>query len=122
MKKLLVLFTMLSLAACSDDDNNNTVACTEVYTPGLNITVRNGNNTLTEGITVTATDGTYIEELVLVPSENASYNGAYERAGTYVITVTGEGYVPYTSEPIAVDADECHVITQERIIDLESVE
>ncbi len=103
--------------ACSDDDNK-TQPCSDVYTPGLVVTVRDGGNTITNGVTVTATDGDYIEELDPLANTH-TFEGAYERTGTYTITVTGEGYAPYVSDPIVVAADECHVITQQLTVNLE---
>jgi hypothetical protein len=118
MKKLLILLALLPFAACSDDDDANTTACSTEIAVGLRITVTDAGAAVGEGITVTATDGEYIEELEYL--ENAQvYEGADERAGTYIITITGEGFAPYTSEPITVTENECHVITQEATIDLE---
>jgi hypothetical protein len=119
MKKFLLFLALLPLAACSDDDTSD--PCTTVYVPGLQVTVQEGSNIITDGITVVAVDGDYIEELVQVGSTNY-YEGAHERPGTYTITVTGEGYTPYVSEPITVEADECHVITQETTITVELAE
>jgi hypothetical protein len=36
---------------------------------------------------------------------------AYERAGTYAVTVTADGYLPWTRSGIEVDSDPCHVLT-----------
>lgn len=119
MKKLLLFLALLPFAACSDDDN--TEPCTQVYTPGLKVTVKDGGTAVTDGITVIAVDGDYVEELTT--GANMDYfQGAFEREGTYTVTVTGDGYQPYVAEPITVDADECHVITEEITVNLQPAE
>jgi len=45
--------------------------------------------------------------------DNNSFTGAGERAGTYTLTVVSPNYQTFTSEPITVLADQCHVITEE---------
>lgn len=112
MKKFTALLVFLSLGCSHNDDD--TTNCTDVYTPGLIVTVKDASTgaVLSDNVTVTATDGDYIEELH-VPEPETDFYGAYERKGTYVITVTSDGYIPYTSDPVTVDADECHVLTQD---------
>jgi hypothetical protein len=117
MKKLIPLLALLVLTtyACSDDDdnNNNTQPCTDEVAPALKVVVVNATTavSLGAGLTVTATDGTYVDELDYVAEVN-EFRGADERPGTYTITVTGTGYRPYVSQPVTVTADECHVLTQ----------
>jgi len=116
MKNLIFFLAILGgmTIACSDDDSEATVTpCTDEFVPGLKVLVTNEitGAGITEGITVTATDGTYIEELDGLPQVQ-EFRGAGERVGTYTITVTGEGYEPYVSEAVTVTRDDCHVITQ----------
>jgi len=116
MKKIILFLAILGgmTIACSDDDSEATVTpCTDEFVPGLIVKVTNGTNGagITEGITVTASDGTYIEELDGLPQVQ-EFRGAGERVGTYTITVTGNGYEPYVSEAVTVTRDDCHVITQ----------
>lgn len=112
MKKLVILIAFLSFA-CSGDDSNE-VICTEDIRAGLAVTVKDAGNgaILIGGVTVTATDGAYTEELESTFG-NSVFTGAYERAGNYVLTVSKEGYQTFTSETIEVGEDECHVITEE---------
>lgn len=120
MKKFTLLLLFLSLSfACSNDDDSKETPCTTEVVPGLEILVTDAQNIpVTEGITVVAIDGSYSEELNTVPVENI-YNGAFERAGTYTIIITGTGYKTYTSEPITVEADRCHVVTQKTTVQLD---
>ncbi|APY11095.1 hypothetical protein BWZ22_07495 [Seonamhaeicola sp. S2-3] len=107
---LIALFTLhLSFTACKTDDTPNDIICTLEYVYGLNVTLIDATNSnkITEDITVVATDGNYEEILTLGVD---SFFGAGERAGTYTITITSANYQTYVSNPIELDANECHVI------------
>lgn len=109
------------LLSCSGDDDNDEVICTEEARAGLMVTVKDavsGAN-LTQGVTVTAADGNYTEELVNMPEFSVEFIGAYERAGNYILTVTKEGYTTYTSPVIEVGEDICHVIGESVIVQLQ---
>lgn len=116
MKKIILLFvTAFAAVSCLVDDTiDNVDNCTEEARAGLNITVKDAvtQKFLGEGITIVATDGQYTETLEYMgyPDMQANFAGAWERPGTYVLTVSGAGYQTYTSEPITVEADVCHVI------------
>ena len=112
MKRLIILMAFLSFA-CSDDDSDD-VYCTTEAVAGLMVTVEDmqTGEFITQGITVTAQAGSYSEELQTVHT-NTEFIGAFERADTYIITVEGEGYETYTSQPVTVGDDICHVITEE---------
>ena len=76
-----MLLAFLSFA-CSNDDDNKSEPCTTNVVQGLEILVTNLQNLpITTGITVTATDGDYTEQLQITPIENV-YTGAFEREGT----------------------------------------
>lgn len=113
MRSLLLcsLFVFLSCTSNKIDD----IQCTEEARAGLNITVKNAvnNQVLSTGITIIAKDGTYTETLELFTGNNPVFSGAWERAGTYIITVSGLGYTTFVSDAITVTADECHVIPQQ---------
>ncbi|WP_293892023.1 carboxypeptidase-like regulatory domain-containing protein [Flavobacterium sp.] len=123
MKKLFlfVLCTPFLLAStCENDDNQ--IVCTQDFVYGLNVVVLDATtgNPLVEGVTVEATDDGYHENLHLIPGLEYSFAGAGERTGTYIITITKEGYQTYTSSPIVVTANVCHVIPQSLTVDLHS--
>ena len=117
MKKLILLSFVFMLLSCnSDDDNSYSINCTEIFVFGLKVTVKNAvtNAIVTEGLTVTADDGSYEEQLIR--TENSNYFiGAGEREGTYVIEVISSTYQTFTSNNIVVGMtdDSCHVITEE---------
>lgn len=115
MKKIFLLLActpFLIAMTCDDDDE---IYCTQEAKAGLNITVKDAvtDELLSTGVTVIAQDGSYTETLEDFPSDEVSvFIGAWERVGTYVVTVSKEGYQTFTSEPIVVTADVCHVIPQ----------
>lgn len=89
------------------------MACTDIFVFGLSITVRDANTDaiLKDGITVMAADGNYSEELMTLPDTD-NFFGAGERTGIYVVTIIGNGYQNFTSQPIEVNEDACHVIPE----------
>lgn len=115
MKKFLIGIIVTTFLACnSDDDTQDPVLCTLEARAGLEVTVKDGlgGANITNGVTVEAIDGNYSETLKKVEANN-TFVGAYERAGTYIITVTKDGYRDNTlSEPVLVTEDVCHVITE----------
>jgi hypothetical protein len=124
MKKVLLLCCCLPflLASTCEDSPQDDIYCTTEARAGLNVQVQlAGSNTFeTEGVSVTATEGSYSESLSFYTGSTI-FSGAYERQGTYIITVSKPGYVTYTSAPITVTADECHVISQNLLAVLQPI-
>ena len=96
--------------------------CTDQFVYGLNVIVLDAStgNPIFQDIEVKAVDGAYQEILELVPGLEYAFVGAGERAGTYVVTITKAGYQTYTSAPIVLTRDECHVIPQSLTVNLQS--
>ncbi len=115
MKKLFLLGILIGFWACNNDDDQtqDPVFCTEELRAGLEITVKDAANSmfLTEGVTVIAKDNEYSETLESFTGSN-TFVGAYERVGTYTIIVSKDGFATKTSDPVIVDKDRCHVITE----------
>jgi hypothetical protein len=124
MKKIgfLILFSSFLLMTGCDNDEQNQIVCTAQFVYGLNVIILDSTtgNPLFQDIEVKAVDGTYQELLELVPGLEYAFVGSGERIGTYTITVTKDGYQTYTSVPITVTRDACHVITQTLTINLVS--
>ncbi len=118
--KALFFLSFLFIFACKSSDDDG-VICTLEARAGLNVTVRDAqsNNYLGQGITVVATDGAYSETLAYMDGIIPSFAGAWERKGTYVLTVSSPGYITFVSDAITVTADECHVIPQQVEINLQ---
>jgi hypothetical protein len=121
MKKIFLLLACLPFllaTTCEEDDIN----CTQEAKAGLNITVKDAltQDILSLGVTVIIQDGLYNETLEEFIGEDFSFfMGAWEREGTYTVTISKEGYQTFTSEPIVVNADVCHVIPQQVTVELQ---
>ncbi|WP_445453488.1 carboxypeptidase-like regulatory domain-containing protein [Flavobacterium sp. 25HG05S-40] len=118
---LLVLFTSL-LITSSCDSSDNPIFCTQEVVPGLRVAVLDAANgqPLVDNVEVRAVDESYQETLELLPGLEYSFSGADERAGIYTLTITKPGYQTYTSPPIVVNRNVCHVITQSLTVNLQS--
>lgn len=118
--KALLLCSVLFFLSCTSNKIDD-IPCTEEARAGLNITVKNAgtNQILGEGITVKATDGNYTETLEFFNASNPVFSGAWEREGTYIIIVSGAGYVTFVSESITVTSDQCHVIPKQLQVSLQ---
>lgn len=114
MKKIILIlcFMPFLLASTCESKAVDDVACTLEAKAGLQVKVSLQNGTLpnSSGVTVTAKDGNYSEILGESGLGYTDFVGAYERKGTYVITVSKNGYKTYISNSIIVTADRCHVI------------
>jgi hypothetical protein len=107
------IFFLLFLMTCSAMScKKEGIICTEEARAGLQLTVRSGISgvVLTEGVSVLAVSGDYVEELQRYTGD-PSFVGLFERPGLYEITVTKESYRQLILDSILIDADECHVIT-----------
>jgi len=120
MKKILLFVSILAISCNSDDNNDSTRTCTEEFVYGLNVNVKDAETdaVLQEGVLVKAVEGTYSETLETVESI-PTFIGAGERPGSYVVTVSKEGYQTYTSPIVKVLADECHVLTETLNVELQ---
>lgn len=116
MKKIFLVVACMPFLLATTCDEDDDVYCTQEAKAGLNITVKDAvtSEVLSTGVTVIAQDGDYTETLEAFTGDNETtiFIGAWERVGTYTVTVSKVGYQTYTSELIIVTADVCHVIPQ----------
>lgn len=92
------------------------IVCTAEMLAGLNVVVRDSvtGTPAAVGATLRAISGTWRDSLV-VPASWVGYVGwgtAWERAGTYTVTVDRDGYLPWRRDSIVVPRDLCHVTGQ----------
>lgn len=121
MKKGAIYLIFVLLFSCQTNDSND-IFCTTEVKAGLNVSVHLAESSssipISQGVIVVITDGNYSETLQFFDAQNPIYYGAYERAGTYTITVTKAGRQTYVSQPIVVKRDICHVIPQTVMVSL----
>jgi len=93
------------VAACNDDE-----PCTLEARAGLNVTVLNAKGARVCDAIVTAREGTFSEQLmVLGDASSCTYSGVYERAGTYSLEVVSTGSKSKTVPDLVVSPGRCHV-------------
>ncbi len=123
MKKILLalLCAPLFMATTCDSEAENEIICTTEVRRGLEIKAINSATGLPipEGLTITATDGSYSETLTYIPGLEYVYGGAEERPGNYTITISKPGFQTYVSGVVTVNSDVCHVITESRTFTLQ---
>jgi hypothetical protein len=98
------------LTGCRESPNPGPI-CTMIFAYGLSVEIRDAvtGAGIAAGAVAVARDGSYSETLEHAPIDSVAVHGAGERAGTYTITVTRPGYATWTSPPVPVTADQCHV-------------
>ena len=118
---LLFMFAPLLLISSCEPDEEDPIFCTQEFVYGLHVTVFDASSSLplAEGIQVKALDGIYQENLFNFSGQENTFYGAGERIGIYTITVSKEGYQTYTSSPITVTRNVCHVIPQSLTVNLQ---
>ncbi|MDA1080669.1 MAG: hypothetical protein O2973_03175 [Gemmatimonadetes bacterium] len=104
-------------SSCAKSLTDPGFACTAVAIAGVYVTVQ---DRLTDspppftGLWARARDGTYVDSTTMsFPSSvvgAVSVPLAYERTGTYTVTVHVDGYQEWERTGVVVTEDECHVI------------
>ena len=112
-----LLVAGLVAGACSSTSNSidrpgSEVVCTLEARAGINITAFDsvGGQPIGTIGTAIAQDGSYSEKAIGVPGTPVRYSMAYERAGTYTVTLAVDGYQSWRATGIVVRRDACHVI------------
>ncbi len=100
---LPLLLSLMLLGGCVD------FVCTAELRWGLSVQVTGADTGQPIAATVVARDGDYVEELMVVGDRHV---GAGERAGTYRLEISAEGYAPRVVDDVEVDDGGCHVETE----------
>ena len=66
----------------------------------------------TKGSSVVARSATYADSTQAPAPNDQFVSLAYEKAGTYTVTVTKPGYKPWSKSGVVVGRDECHVLPE----------
>jgi hypothetical protein len=104
-----ILALTLAVAGC-DLFTKPGEPCTDALFPGIAVQVRDSVTGSSTGIgaIVVATDGAFVDT---GSSVSGIYALAYERPGTYTVTVEQAGYLKWTNSGVVVTRGECHVST-----------
>lgn len=87
--------------------------CTLEARAGITLTAvdsLSGQPVVTTG-TAGAQDGGYSEKAIAIPGTPVRYSMAFERPGTYTVTLAVDGYQVWHATGVVVPRDACHVIT-----------
>ena len=110
----LICATLL-LSACGGDSTNDGVVCTLELRPGITIEVLDATAAAAScGAQAVITEGVYSEtaQNTTIPCvDTVRLMGAFERRGTYNVTVSKPGFQPAVFNNVVVTADVCHVVT-----------
>jgi hypothetical protein len=108
------------MAACSSAASP--VVCTANFAPAIVVEVRDGaGQPAADGARGAVHDGAYVDSLrpnVWDGGQLLGFRAAYERAGTYTVTVEKPGYQSWQVDGVRVTRDECHVRTQRLVATL----
>jgi hypothetical protein len=97
--------------------NDVPVVCTAIAVPGIQVDVRDSVTGLpaTDGALGIARDGAYVDTLETLPTAgplpSPTMLGAWERQGTYDVTISKANYLTWSAAGVRVSGDACHVTT-----------
>lgn len=108
-RSALLVTALVASAGCSVVDP---IACTDEARPGITVTVQDSitGGSVGGGGLIKATDGFYLSEAATFAGID-SYGLAFERAGTYTVTVQQPNYQTWTRTGVRVTKGQCHVNT-----------
>lgn len=112
-RRALALAAAVPGLACNDLP----VMCTAIAVPGIQVDVRDSVTGLpaTDGALGIARDGPYVDTLETLPTAgplpSPTMLGAWERRGTYDVTITKANYLTWSATGVHVTGDACHVTT-----------
>jgi hypothetical protein len=116
MTNRVLAFALGIVALCScdaptDQSKTDSAVCTAEARPGLVLSVIDSTTgqPIASPSIVAARAGLYADtaRIFVAPT----YYFLYERAGTYIVTVTHSGFQPWRRDGVIVVADRCHVQT-----------
>ena len=114
----LLLTAGVVAGACSSGSNGidrpgSDVVCTLEARAGITLTAVDSVSGQPIGTTGSAgaQDGGYSEKAIAISGTPVRYSMAFERPGTYAVTVAVDGYQAWRATGVVVPRDACHVIT-----------
>lgn len=113
MKRLIALLFLGAVPFLYGCDSGDTIGCSTEARAGVEVSIFDadtGKPIIRAEVTGLVQDGIYLERLFHLESTN-TLSGAYERPGTYTISISLPGYVEWKVSDVNVTRDECHVLT-----------
>lgn len=106
--RVAVAAVALAVGGCGSTDP---VVCTTEFVYGVSVEVFTADGApAATGLAGLLEEGAHREQMEV---RGNMLLGAGERAGTYDVTVTAPGHLPWVRRNVEVTADECHVIPVE---------
>ncbi|MEP0264326.1 hypothetical protein [Dokdonia sp.] len=104
MRFLVVVICCVFMISCGSDDNgDDPVICTTQAFPGFEIQITNASTgTALSGVTITAREGNTFEEVLEETATLGTYQGVFEREGSYVLVIALTGFQTIITESITV--------------------
>jgi hypothetical protein len=106
---------LLAAVGCSGSPESTSPVCTLEFRYGLSVYVNDSltGTAIASGASLVVRDGAF-KDSVSHPSGRPELNAfplltAGERAGTYQISVSKPGYLPWSRSSVRITANECHV-------------
>lgn len=106
-----VLFLLSSATGCILGTGSN---CSDIAVPGVSVVVKDAATGVRLcDATVQISDASGYKELLSASGTAATcaYSGAFERPGTYSVSVFEQGYAADLQQNVVVTSDACHVRT-----------
>jgi len=113
MKRLIALLFLGTVPFLYGCDSGDTIGCSTEARAGVEVSIFDadtGKPIISAEVTGLVQEGIYLERLFHLESTN-TLSGAYERPGTYTISISLPGYVEWKVSDVNVTRDECHVFT-----------
>ncbi len=119
MRFLVVVICCVFMMSCGSDDNGSdpVTVCPTIALAGFDIQITNaGTGAALSGVTITAREGNTFEEVLEETATSGTYQGVFEREGSYVLVIELTDFQTIITESITVARleDECTTLdTQE---------
>ena len=106
-----VLVATVAASAC--DGEGASLACPAQANAGIAVSVQDSASGASagRGARIIAKDGAFADTARATTAYDGPYGLAFERSGTYTVTVEQQGYRTWSRSGVLVSHDQCHVRT-----------
>lgn len=117
MRILFAIICCAFLFSCGSDDNaeevDPVVICPTIALAGFEVQITNAStNTPLSSVIITARESNTFEEVLVETGVAGTYQGVFEREGSYVLVVELDGFQTVVTEAITVGRldDDCNTL------------